>query len=395
MSINLSGEPLASTPLAVGVVVMLAVVAVDWLGRTRRLRMIGPAMLALLLGAALSNLGVIPTATGRHPVYDAAFTVVAPLMIFLLLLEARLASLRRAGARMLVAFALAASGSLLGIVVALAIVPAAETLGPLNGPIAGMFAATFIGGSANLNAVALHYGVVAEAGVYGGAVAVVNALTAAWMAVVLAAPTVLGRLRWWPAAGASSGGEDAPNGSAAGHAPLPESLGLAVPIALALLAMLLSDLAAKALAGLGLPVPSVLILTTLALVVAQLDWVGRLTQARPMALLAVNAFLVVVGASADVTVLANMGPLAATLVAYVATILLVHGLVVYGLGALLRIDLGTLSCASFANVGGPATVPAVAEGIGRDDLVLPSVLAGVLGAAIGTYAGFAVAAAVG
>jgi uncharacterized membrane protein len=37
----------------------------------------------------------------------------------------------------------------------------------------------------------------------------------------------------------------------------------------------------------------------------------------------------------------------------------------------------------------------VAEGIGRDDLVLPSVLAGVLGAAIGTYAGFAVAAAVG
>lgn len=394
MSTAVPATPLASTPLAVGVVLLLAVVAVDWLGRTRRLRMIGPAMLALLLGAALSNLGVIPSTTTRHPIYEAAFTVVAPLMIFLLLLEARLASLRRAGARMLVAFALAASGSVLGIFVALTVVPAAAMLGPLNGPIAGMFAATFIGGSANLNAVALHYGVVEEAGVYGGAVAVVNSLTAAWMAVVLAAPAVLGRLRWWPAGGAPVTA-DVGHGPAAAAAALPDSLGLAAPIALGLLAMLLSDHAARLLATLGLPVPSVLILTTLALVVAQFEWASRMTQARPLALLAVNAFLVVVGASADLTVLAQMGPLAAMLFAYVTVLLLVHGLVVYGLGALLRIDLGTLSCASFANVGGPATVPAVAEGIGRDDLVLPSVLAGVLGAAIGTYVGFAVAAAAG
>jgi uncharacterized membrane protein len=382
-------SPLASSPLAVGVVVMLAVVAVEWLGRTRRLRMVGAAMLALILGAVLANLRVIPPSTGPHPVYDAAFTIVAPLMIFLLLLEAQLASLKRAGGRMLIAFTLGATGTVLGIVLALWLVPARGALGPLLGPISGMFAATFTGGSANLNAVALHYDITSQGGLYGGSVAVVNALTAAWMAFVLAAPRLLGRLDWWPVAGPHAQAHAAP------IVPLPESLGLAAPLALGLLAMLLSNTAAGFLAKLGLSVPSVLILTTLALVVAQFQWTARMTLARPLAVLAVNAFLIVVGASADLTVLMQEGTLAIVLFGYVAVVLAVHGLVVYGVGALLKIDLGTLSCASFANIGGPATVPAVAEGIGRDDLVLPGVLAGVLGAAIGTYVGFAIATAVG
>jgi uncharacterized membrane protein len=388
-------SPLAGTPLATGVVVMLAVVAVDWLGRTRRFRMVGAAMLALILGAVLANLRVIPPATGPHPVYDAAFTIVAPLMIFLLLLEARLASLRRAGGRMLLAFSLGGAGTVLGIIVALWLVPVRESLGQLHGPIAGMFTATFIGGSANLNAVALHYDITSQGGVYGGAVAVVNALTAAWMAFVLAAPSLLSRLRWWPAPGPLTEGSGATHAPSTQVVPLPDSLGLAAPLTLSLLAMLLSNAAAGLLASSGLPVPSVLILTTLALVVAQFEWAARMTLARPLALLAVNAFLIVVGASADLAVLMQKGTLAVVLFAYVAVLLAVHGVFVYGVGALLRIDLGTLSCASFANIGGPATAPAVAEGIGRDDLVLPSVLAGVLGAAIGTYVGFAVAVAVG
>jgi uncharacterized membrane protein len=388
-------SPLASSPLAVGVVVMLAVVAVEWLGRTRRLRMVGAAMLALILGAVLANLRVIPPSTGPHPVYDAAFTIVAPLMIFLLLLEAQLASLKRAGGRMLIAFTLGATGTVLGIVLALWMVPARGALGPLLGPISGMFAATFTGGSANLNAVALHYDITSQGGLYGGSVAVVNALTAAWMAFVLAAPRLLGRLKWWPAPGLPAVAGPHAQAHAAPIVPLPESLGLAAPLALGLLAMLLSNTAAGFLAKLGLSVPSVLILTTLALVVAQFQWTARMTLARPLAVLAVNAFLIVVGASADLTVLMQEGTLAIVLFGYVAVVLAVHGLVVYGVGALLKIDLGTLSCASFANIGGPATVPAVAEGIGRDDLVLPGVLAGVLGAAIGTYVGFAIATAVG
>jgi uncharacterized membrane protein len=381
-------------PLATGVIVMLAAVAVDWLGRMRRFRAVGAAMLALFVGAALANLRVIPPATAPHPVYDFAFAVVAPLMIFLLLLEARLASLRRAGMRMLSAFVLGVAGTLLGVVVALRLVPGREALERLEGPLAGMVTATFIGGSANLNALALHYDVVSHGSIYGGAVAVINAITAVWMAWVLAAPALLGRFRWWPAPC------QLPIRDSTGHAKparvvqLPDSLDIALPLTLGLSAMLLSNAAAALLEQFGVPVPPVLILTTLALAIAQLEWSTRLTLARPLALVSVNAFLVVVGASADLVVLKQQGALVAVLSAFVAIVLVVHGLVVYGVGALLRIDLGTLSCASFANIGGPATVPAVAEGIGREDLILPAVLAGVLGAAIGTYAGFVVVATI-
>ena len=73
---------------------------------------------------------------------------------------------------------------------------------------------------------------------------------------------------------------------------------------------------------------------------------------------------------------------------FVSTIVLVHGLIVFGLAALLRLDPVMAAVASQANIGGGTSALALARSLGRADLVLPAVLVGSLGTALGTYLGF-------
>ena len=64
--------------------------------------------------------------------------------------------------------------------------------------------------------------------------------------------------------------------------------------------------------------------------------------------------------------------------------------VVFGAGRLLRLPVEVLALASNSTVGGPATAMALARSQGWSGLVLPGVLSGLLGYAVGTYAGVAV-----
>jgi uncharacterized membrane protein len=50
-----------------------------------------------------------------------------------------------------------------------------------------------------------------------------------------------------------------------------------------------------------------------------------------------------------------------------------------------------IAIASQANVGGGTTAMALAESMGRKELIVPAILVGSLGGAIGTYLGFSVA----
>jgi uncharacterized membrane protein len=58
----------------------------------------------------------------------------------------------------------------------------------------------------------------------------------------------------------------------------------------------------------------------------------------------------------------------------------------------MKADLDVAAVASQANVGGGTSALAVARSIGRADLVLPAVLIGSLGNALGTFLGFWAAA---
>lgn len=380
------------------------VAASEWLVRRTPLRHAGSALLVILLTAVVANLGLLPTGSTEAapvPAYDWIFGTVAPLAIFWLLLGVDLRSVLRAGLPIIGLFLVGSFATVGGVVAAMALVRGPDTIGASAAALGGMFAGTYTGGSLNFNAVALAYGVMRDGPLFAGAVAVDNVVTTVWMVVTLALPRVMRRV--WPAArfaptppaldadeaadalataeGATVGPVD-PDAERLG----PADLGLALAIGLG--AVWASDRAAEALAVAGVAVPSILILTTVALVLAQIPAVGRLRGPRALGMFAVYLFLAVVGAFCDVAALRGLGALGVTLLAFASVAVAVHGLVVFGVARVFRMDPDVAAVASQANVGGGTSALALARSLGRDDLVLPAVLIGSLGTALGTFLGF-------
>jgi uncharacterized membrane protein len=135
-------------------------------------------------------------------------------------------------------------------------------------------------------------------------------------------------------------------------------------------------------------VPTILVITTLALAVGQVPAVRRLAGAWEIGDLAFYLFFAAVGAMIDIYQAVVLSPV---LFLYVLVIMAVHFTWVYGIGRLLRMDLGVLTIASVATKAGPPLILPVAEAKGWRHLVLPGVILGMLGYAIGNYVGFAVA----
>lgn len=360
-----------------------SVATAEWLAQRRGGRSLGGAIIVIILGAALANLGVIPSASDAPPLYGHVLAIAAPVSIFLLLLDVHLAALRRAGALMLAAFALGTLGTMLGVGAAYWLTGARDWLGEFAAPIGGMYVATYVGGSANFNALALHYRVVDDGVLFAGANAVDNVITTAWIAALLVLPRLMHRLM-----GTQPG--DAVLGSA--HVPSterPPTLGsLATLLALAIAGHWGSLVLADRLSSIAFAVPSILILTTLALAAAQLGVIRRLGGANLLGTYGAYLFLAVVGAYCDVASLVELGRLGLMLLLFVTLAVSIHGLVVFGAGALLRLQPEVMAVASCANIGGATTVMPIARGLARLDLLLPGILVGALGAALGTYLGF-------
>ena len=375
-----------TAPLALIAALVALVALAEWLARRTWLRHLGAALLVIVLTAIAVNLGLMPTFGPDTPVYQAIFDYVAPLGIFWLLLLVDLRGLRRVGGPTLVLFLIGAAGTVAGALVAAATVGGRAALGPFHAAIAGMYVGTYVGGSVNFNAVALSYGVVGNGPLYAAAAGVDNAMTTVWMAATVALPRLLTPL--WPAPAREAEGP-------AAHLPIDDEIeattvfDAALVIALGMAAVTGSDAAAAWLTTrLGVAVPSALVLTTVALVLAQVPAVQRLRGTRFLGLFAVYLFLAVIGALCDVGALARTGGLALTLGAFVVILVAVHAVITYGAARLLKIDPATASVASQANIGGSTSALALARSLGRGDLELPAILVGSLGNALGNYLGF-------
>ncbi len=364
----------------------LVIAGSEWLARHTWARQLGTALLVILFGAILANLGLIPTASDNYPLYEGVFTYLAPLAIFYLMMEVRLKDLRKAGLPMLIMFLVGALGTLAGIWVAVTWVIGPDAFGEQTPAIAGMFAGTYIGGAVNFNAVAMAYDVMDQGNLYAGAVAVDNILTTLWMLLTLAIPMLLNR--FLPRQKTQSG-----DGGASGVEEVfveeqkVGPLGLSVLIGVGALSLMLSDWLAAQSATLGLPIPSILILTTLGLAWAQLPNRLRPEGSRVLALLGLYLFLEVIGAFCDLGALAEIGSLSYTLFIMAGNLLLIHGLIIFGLAIFTKWDWQLVSIASQANVGGSTSALALAKAQDRADLILPAILVGTLGNALGTYLG--------
>lgn len=343
-------------------------------------------MLVIVVGALASNSGLIPSS--GHAVYDGVFTYVAPVSIFWLLLRVNLRRVLEAGLPLLGLFLLGSGGTVLGVLAGLAVL-GDQPFGDATPALAGMFAATYTGGSANFNALALHYGVMKDGSIYAGAMAVDSGLTAVWMAATIFLARTLGRPAEVPPSEAvpptsADSDEDADRQSV-------DPLDIAVLLALGLCASWASQLLAQWLAGVGVALPSILLLTVMALALAQTRFVASLRGIAPLAMFSIYVFLAVIGALCDVAALASLGTTGWQLLVFASVCIAVHGAVTFGGARLFRLDPVLAAVASQANVGGGTTALALARGVGRSDLVLPSILAGSVGTALGTFLGFSVA----
>jgi len=376
-----------SNPLYIAAVLCAAIAASEWLVRYTWLKHLGTALLVILVAAVLANTGVIPSASNAPPLYAGVFRYVAPAGIFLLLLEVNLRQLKNAGLPMLLMFGIGSAATVAGVFLGLAAADAATRL-PMYAAIGGMFTGTYTGGAINFNAVALHFDVMSNGNLFAGAVAVDNIMTAIWMVCTLALPRVL--WLWRPArkipvdtASVNSDHDD--------DARRLSPLGLAVLLGMTAGALWFSELGAAWLATMGVAVPSILILTTLALVLAQLPIARNLTGGRLVGMFFVYLFLAVIGAYCDLGAVREIGELGLVLFGFVTVLVLVHGLLTFGAGALFRVDWDVVAVASQANIGGSTSALALARSLNRGDLLLPAILVGSLGNATGTYLGFLVA----
>jgi uncharacterized membrane protein len=164
-------------------------------------------------------------------------------------------------------------------------------------------------------------------------------------------------------------------------------LDIALLAAIVLGTLWVSGVLGRALA----PFPAVLWLTTIALLLAQIPRVARIRGAGVIGNWLVLLFLASNGAK---SVVANILAVGAPVVYFALLTVGVHGVVIFGLGSLARIDLRTLAVASQANVGGPASAMALASARGYADALLPGVAVGLAGYAAGNYVGFGVAVVV-
>ncbi len=375
-------EPLAIFAVLLGVI-WLALQLVHRYAWAKRLSAI---MLIIFLSALCSNLGLIPT---QSALYDSIIGFAVPFAVCVILFTVNLSDVWSAGRPMLVAFVLAGIATLAGVIIASLALQA-----PLHGildehswKIAGPYTGTYIGGS--LNFVSLWEGLgIEDADLFAAANAVDNLtlfpLFALWMVV----PVLLAG-RWIPAdrwSVARTEREDEPTKK---EKPRFDPIQIVTLVFLAVLVMAVSNwLKANLVDPIFPDMPGILIVTTLALVLAQWGPIRRLQGAWEIGDLAFYLFFAAIGALINFYQAVVLSPV---LFVYVAIIMAVHFLVLYGVGWLLRMDVGVLTIASVATKAGPAFVPPVAEAKQWRHLVLPGVIVAMLGYAVGNYVGYGVA----
>ncbi len=404
-------------PLALTGVIVLATLAAFLLDyHVPALGKVGASLLALILGAALSNLGIVPAAS---PVYDAIAGPATLLAVAWLLLAVHVTDLRYAGPQMVGAFALAALGTALGAFIGAIIF--ADFLGENMWKLAGTLTGTYTGGS--LNFVAVGTGLELPAQLFAGATAADALTTGLWLAVTLTIPLWLGR--FYPpvpdAAFVELDGSEAYASSAPGSVPSPgpagsgsaveadpraehpffkkealSTLDLAILVAAGFFLIVAADQTAAWLGGAAeagtLPgwmgaIPSVLWLTTFALILGHTPLFRTAHGALQLGSLALHFFFIVIGIWSRVSEIMAVG---VEVFFYTLVVVGVHGLVVFVGGRMAGIDVGSLSVASQAAVGGPSSALAVAVSRKWPGFILPGIIVGLLGYAVGNFLGFGV-----
>ena len=350
-----------------------------YVGKTKLGKQLGSALLVILFTAIIANLKLIPSASNSIELYSIIFEYIAPISIFFLLLNVNLISIKKAGLPMITLFIVGSLSTTLGILISWIIISPENVLGSDANVIAGMLTGTYTGGSVNFNAVALEYGFQKKGVLYAGTVAVDNVVTTIWILATLTFPLILSKI--WK-------GKVFLKQTISIEKNFDEDkidlVSLASLIFLGISAFYISEILAKKFNS----IPSILILSTIGILLAQTNVISKLKGAHNLGLYLVHLFLAVIGAYCEISAVYELKEIGITLFLFTSVSVLIHGVLIIIVGGLFYRDWQMIAIASQTNVGGGASAIALAETFKRNELILPSILMGTLGNAIGTYLGF-------
>ena len=340
----------------------------------------GPALLVILFTAVIANFNLIPSASNSIELYDIIFKYVAPISIFFLLLKVNITTIKNAGLPMVGLFIIGSLATTCGIILSWYLLNPESLLGEDGKIIAGMLTGTYTGGSVNFNAIALEYEFQKKGVLYAGTIAVDNVVTAIWIMITLILPTFLNRI--WKSNKKFISNRIQPNKKTENERISINSLSWLLFLGIS--AYYVSDIFTSYV----IDIPSILILTTIGIMMAQSKFISNIKGSQELGLYLVYIFLAVIGAYCEIGAVSQLQEIGLLLLIFTICSVLIHGILFIIIGGIIYRDWEMISIASQANIGGGASAIALAEAFDRKDLILPSILVGSLGNALGTYLGF-------
>ena len=247
-----------------------------------------------------------------------------------------------------------------------------------------MLTGTYTGGSVNFNAIALEYEFQKKGILYAGTIAVDNVVTAIWIMITLIIPAILNRIWKSNKKFISNKNKSIKDGNDENESISLTSL--AWLLFLGISAYYISDIISLYI----IDIPSILILTTIGILLAQSKFISNLKGSQNLGLYLVYVFLAVIGAYCEIGAVSQLQEVGFLLLIFTISAVIIHGILFIIIGGFIYRDWEMISIASQANIGGGASAIALAEAFDRKDLILPAILVGSLGNALGTYLGFLV-----
>ena len=278
-------------------------------------------------------------------------------------------------------FILGSLATTFGILVSWYILSPEITLGEDAKIIAGMLTGTYTGGSVNFNAIALEYDFQRKGVLYAGTIAVDNVVTTIWIMITLTIPMIFRNI--W-----KSNRSIIKNSNKKHIIPYLDSIDFESLIWLVFLGIasyFLSDIISS-----YTNIPSILNINNYRNIISSIKIYFKFKRSHSLGIYMVYLFLAVIGAYCELSAVDKLEEIGITLLLFTSIAVLFHGIIFILIGGLVYRDWDMISIASQANIGGGTSAIALAEAFDRKDLILPAILIGSLGNALGTYLGFMV-----